>query len=406
MLGTNKILIYLIIATCMCLYGCDGGSGGGGGQVSSSNSNRSESPPILVKKYYSPGQYASVDNCAPFLGDSSAPLKIFFVEIDNPKYFDEIVDDAITLSFQQFPPFNNYLSQTAFYKINITGQAALGCDGSSVECNSEKIDAAIAQQCTISKLDGIIKVVIHSNPYKATGGEIIYVGSDPNHSEIITRGLKENVILHEVAHNFGLADLYGGGIWFDGSPSQTWPTDMSRSFLNSDGPGCSKWCNAYKPANEYTQDPMSVCLTLNSKQSCVTHNRFSDGNCPADAEGNFQCCVWSDTPFEYFDSNCVPHRGVENIGLDCFEDTGCYFGSVYGHYTWRPVEKSAGSVMWSTESTKFSAVGRRELENVFRCCLTGGDASSSCAVFRDGYSDFLIDINFKERIGSCGGYLE
>lgn len=256
----------------------------------------------------------------------------------------------------------------------------------------------------MSDSTGIIKVGVVEASYTARAGEVIYIGGYPVDDEQMALAALENTVIHELAHNLGLADLYGAWLNFDGSPSQAWPPEFSRRFLNVDGPGCPKWCNGFKPASEYVDSPTAICRTFESKDACITYNRDAMGDCTSTGDdGNYECCVWDDDqPFEYFGGHCAPHQGTENIGLDCLAGAGCYFGAAQSQYAWRSTNFQDESLMSSPYATAFSSVEVRALTQVVDCCLTATDADPLCADFRQEYADFLHENNFKHWIGSCG----
>lgn len=282
-------------------------------------------PEEVERGYLPPGSYASVADCAPVQGSSEAALKVLFVNINEAEYYDAILADAIE-QLNTTAPFSDYTSQFAVYTLTVSADdAALDCEKSVLSCDRDVVEAAISAVCTISDLEAVFKVVIVSSDLPATGGEVIYIGSMPSHSEETSIALLKNTFIHELAHNFGLADLYSGTLLFSGAPSRFYPTDFARSFLNVDGPGCGKWCNGFKPATEYTESSTAACLVFEDQDSCITHNRTDTGDCEiVDADGNYECCVWLDEPLEYFENKCVPHWGTEDIGLDCLAGTGCY----------------------------------------------------------------------------------
>lgn len=377
-----------------------------------SNNIISESKDKIIpeKIIFSPEEYASIKSCNPFLGDNNSPLKILFVNFNNAYQFTEIRSDIIDNQFKKISPFKENLNKTAFYSINIENTEEnsicsnyeLGLHG-GVECDNSKIYEEINKVCEIDDVRGLITIVILNSNRGGSGGDIIYVGTDKEREPEVNLALKKNIAIHEVGHNFGLADLYFGVFYFDGSPSKFWDVNYSRSFLNVDGPGCSKWCNSYKPVSEYTESLTSKCLTFTEKQDCVSYGRDSDRSCNYDG-ADAECCVWSEDKFEYFNTNCVPAIGNENIGIDCIEGSGCYFGAVYGNYAWRPVNSQgfSESIMYGLNTDNFDSVSERELSKIFKCCLSEESNTSECVDFRKTYSDFLENINFKKRIGSCG----
>ena len=354
-----------------------------------------------------PNEYSTITGCSPFLGNNDAPLKILFVNLGNAPYFNELVDDVINQEIKVISPFKEYFNFMAFYSLTIDKTAEMNCGlgsgqlHSGFACDNDLIYTKIKQQCLVDDLGGIITIAYVETTAGGSGGDIIYIGSSSTRSLDVQRALNKNVAIHEIAHNFGLADLYYGTYNYDGQPSQFWPTEFSRSFMNVDGPGCEKWCSDYKPVAEYTESVSSQCLNFDDKNSCVTFGRDSSKRCQF--TGDFpNCCVWSDSKFEYFNSNCVPAFGSENIGIGCYQNSGCYYGAVYGNYAWRPVLNREDSIMFSLSASEFDDVSESELNKVWECCLTPTSMEGTCTTYRQQYADFLQNINFKKRIGSCG----
>lgn len=362
-----------------------------------------------------PGDYARVNttpSCPLVAGSEAAEFKLLFANLDGAPYFDEIVEDAVHNQFQQLAPLKDYTANFAFYRLELTGADALGCEatgnssGASFACNDERVHQAILEQCEVDDIHGVIKVVIADTGYGASGGEIIYLGSDSQWPDADTALFNlKNLVVHEVGHNFGLADLYDGGTNADGSPVTGWPSELSREWGNLDGPGCEKWCNSYKPASEYTLSASAACNTFDSKDACVSHNRSESGECKTDDGGTVSCCTWSeDAEDEYFGSQCTPAWGTEDIGLDCMEGAGCYYGGAYGNNSWRPAKSWPDSIMYGAgQSEAFDSVSQQALSEVIRCCGTSDDSTASCASFREEYVAFMKDSQpYKDRLGSCG----
>lgn len=396
-------------------YSPDSGSSSGGSSDTSTGSSGSQpggpiadSPTSAV----APGDYASVANCPLVAGSETAEFKLLFIDLDGAPYFDAIVDDAIKNQFQALAPFRDYVSHFAFYQLALSDAASLGCEktgntsGASFACDDDKVHQAILQQCDIDDIRGVIKVVIADTGYGASGGEVIYLGSDSSWADAATALHQlRNLVVHEVAHNFGLADLYDGGTNADGSAVTGWPSSLSRQWRNLDGPGCDKWCSSFKPASEYTQSASAACHTFDSKDSCIGYNRDTQGECTTDDGGTVECCAWSeDTVDDYFGSQCTPAWGTEDIGLDCLEGAGCYYGGAYGNNSWRPAKTWSDSIMYGAgHSDAFDSVSERELAEAIRCCGTSDDSTASCASFREEYAAFIKDSQpYKDRVGSCG----
>ncbi|WP_078083479.1 hypothetical protein [Microbulbifer mangrovi] len=380
---------------------------------STDTSSGSSGSPVAVQ----PGEYARVaasssSSCPLVAGSELAEFKLLFANLDNAPYFDEILEDAIHNQFQKLAPLADYSANFAFFRLDLTGADALGCEatgnssGASFACDDDRVHQAILEQCDVDDIHGVIKVVVADTGYGASGGEIIYLGSDSQWPDADTALFNlKNLVAHEVGHNFGLADLYDGGTNADGSPVTGWPSELSREWGNLDGPGCEKWCNSFKPASEYTLSASAACSTFDSKDACVSHNRSEAGECKTDDGGTVSCCTWSEnTEDEYFGSQCTPAWGTEDIGLDCLKGAGCYYGGAYGNNSWRPAKSWPDSIMYGAgQSEAFDSVSQQALSEVIRCCGTSDDQTKSCTAFRSEFAVFLEEYQpYKVRMGSCG----
>jgi hypothetical protein len=409
-------------------------SGGGGGSTEGGQANISNNPPVTTTpvpdgsgavptpapepipgptaSYLSPGNYAVIPDCVPFLGTGTAGMKIIFANLDQAPHFDLLVDDAINNQFKTLAPFSEFFMDMAFYQVDISDPDDYECQGvggslsgSGFTCNNEKIHQAINDQCIVDDISGVIKIVITESEFGGAADEVIYIGDNPLLSDAQAISAHRNVIVHEVGHNFGLADLYGGGYFFDGSPQTGWPSSVSRKWFNLDGPGCPSWCDDFKPSSEYVLSVSASCPAFPDKDSCITFNRDAGGDCEdVDGDSDYDCCAWSDdTTDDYFNSQCTPVWGVEDIGFSCLLETGCFYGGAYGNNSWRPVQTIDESIMYDPNADTFDSVSLRSLRETLRCCISLEDSDASCSDSRIKIADFLwVDTPFKQRLGSCG----
>ena len=295
-------------------------------------------------------------------------------------------------------PFKENFHRMAFYRVSLKGD--FGCKGSpnsGFACSNRKVLRALGKVCVLSDWRGVIIIAIAESPFGGTGGPIIYLGEQPD-MEYFRRGRRRGI--HEIGHNFGLADLDPGIDTGDGRPFANWrPVYLNRRDWNVDSAGCPKWCASFKPVSEYTESQGAACLGFKTREECVGFKRNSKGRCIG------ECCVWAKRKFNYFETNCAPLAGTENIGVDCLPESGCYFGANYSNYAWRPVAEPNDSLMWYLSSRWFDAVSARAIQGVFECCLSPLSASGVCAAFRREYSDYLAqnaELGLKSRMGSCG----
>lgn len=369
-----------------------------------------------TKNYFAPNEYAQITGCEPFLGDKNAPLKILFVNLGNAPKYQQIVDDAVNNQFKAISPFKENINSVAFYSIDIPKEEN-ECHitisgtfiGSGIVCDGFKVYSQINEKCKILNgnkriAKGIITILITETegPVAAFGGQPIMMGS--YNSALYIRDHK-NIIIHEVGHNFGLADLYLPFLRFDASPiGPIYPPqpDVLKEQLNVDSAGCSKWCKSYKPVFQYTQTKSANCLKLTKRDDCVKFGRDDKRFCEYSREtGAPNCCIWSDEKFDYFNTNCVPAGGSENIGIDCIDNAGCYFGAGHNNYQWRPILKNEESIMYKPgDSEKFDAISESHLKTIFECCLSLNANSEYCSNFRILYSENIN--NYNTIIGSCG----
>jgi len=366
----------------------------------------------------SPNAFATIGGCAPYTGAADSPLKILFINVNNTPYFDAVVDIAIQEKFKTVSPFKENFNSIAFYKVSVNDENiscapfTSGPMASGFSCSN--VLGAVNKICTINDYAGIMSVALAKSEYGGGFGVPISIGIPEIVYDVESYGKTiSGTILHELGHGFGLADLYYGMFAFNGTPQSYMDTNISRMYPNTDQPGCPKWCQSYKPVSEYTQSLAAPCVKISNKEECISFGRheetYSFGtvkvcDVPTYTPDNVMehaCCVWSDEQFEYFNSNCVPAWGAENIGIGCLEGTGCYFGAIYGNYAWRPVLNNNESIMYSGDSVAYDAASLRQLNKIFECCLVS-PTSSNCLDFRQNFSDFLDKYGYQKRIGSCG----
>jgi hypothetical protein len=338
--------------------------------------------------------------------------------VNNTPYFDAIVDIAIQEKFKTVSPFKENFNSIAFFKVSVNDENisctpfTSGPMASGFSCSN--VLGAVNKVCTINDYAGIMSVALAKSNYAGGFGIPISVGIPETVSDVESYGRTiSGTILHEIGHGFGLADLYYGMFSWNGTPQSFMDTAMSRMYPNTDQPGCPKWCQSYKPVSEYTQSLSAPCVGINNREECVSFGRHEEtypfgtvkacGNIISNLTNEMEtvCCVWSDTSFEYFNSRCVPAWGVEDIGINCLEGTGCYFGAIYGNYAWRPVLRGNESIMYSGDSVSYDAASLRQLTKIFDCCIVN-PSSSSCVDFRQSFSDFLEKYGYQKRVGSCG----
>jgi hypothetical protein len=357
-------------------------------------------------------QRLAVGTCLPEQGPMESLFKIFIIDNGSAPFFKEhqeqIIDD-----FRNIPPFSDFFSKTAFYILENSKEQKFNCQtessgmlsGSPLVCDENQVDSFIRKTCSVSDVSRFVKIVVTESYFGGSGGEVIVIGSRPhaqadvdNASEDLKASLdfSRHIAIHEVAHNMGLGDLYYGTFYFNGDPSRFYSPEVATLFPNTDNAGCPKWCQSFKSVSLYSS---SLCPKISNEKECREHGRDSERSCLG-----YACCVWDENGFPYF-GRCAPAFGEENIGIDCLDDTGCYYGAAYGNDAWRPVKKPE-SIMSETVADKFDAVSERWLGQVLENCFTDRLSLSNAKnvlSFRENYAALIRQLpGFKQSIGLCG----
>jgi hypothetical protein len=387
-------------------------SGGGnqgtdeGGSGDGASGSDGDDGGTATRTYLAPDNYATVSDCLPFQGSEVSELKIFFLNIGSVPHFDAIVDDAVA-DFENISPWNEFSQNMAFYRLDLNDPAALGCDNTGrYSCDDEKVHQAIQAECSIDDVKGVVKIALAEADHFGALGEVTYVTTRPEwveQSEVIDR--LGQMVIHQVGHDFGLADYMHANYRADGLAIQGWDSAIARQWLNLDGPGCPKWCDSFKPVAEYTLSESAECKNFTDRNACASFNRNAEGQCDdVDGDGHPDCCAWTEEGTDdYFESSCTPVSGTEDIGLACAESAGCYYGGAHGNNSWRPVKSAPDSIMFSEHATAFDTVSEEAIRETMRCCASGESTTGACEEYRVKFADFLEDVmEFKDRLGSCG----
>lgn len=381
-----------------------GNEGGASGDPDGEQSDTDET--AAPHTYYSADDYATVSNCLPFQGSEVAELKVFFLNIGDVPHFGAIVDDAVA-DFESIAPWNEFIANIAFYELDLADAAALGCDSSGFyKCDIEKIHQAIQSECAVDDVKGVVKIGFAEADKLGALGEVTYVTTRPEwtqESDVID-GLG-NMVIHQVAHDLGLADYLHGSYSRSGDAVRGWDSAIARQWLNLDEPGCPKWCDSFKPVAEYILSESAECRNFTERNACVSFNRNSEGRCEdVDGDGHDDCCGWNEGHTDdYFESSCTPVSGSEDIGLACRDGAGCFYGGAHGNNSWRPVKSSEDSIMYSAHAPAFDTISEDAIREVMRCCASSEAGSAACEEYRIKFADFLLDtMEYKDRLGSCG----
>jgi hypothetical protein len=345
----------------------------------------------------------TINSITPFVGSPSAPLKILFINLNKATYFNAVVNEIVNVKMKTNPPFANNYNYISFYKINLqVDKIENYCSVSPItgssgyECDSKKIFSLIRMYYPGYNHSNFLNIAVLNGIYAGSAGSIITLTIDDQYDKPTAVRISSKHAIHEIGHEFGLGDYAIGPIKNDGSPNLIWNQDFMYHWYNIDQAGCPKWCQSYKPVNQYTS---SECLTFTTKAACIAYNR-------PDCSGD-NCCVWSDTKFDYFNSNCVPWSGSENIGINCLNETGCYFGAAYSHYAWKPTANSFETIMMNGYGD-FDSVSQRQILSVFKCCMNSNYSSPltqnlDCSSYKQQYQDYLKNYSFIKKMGYCDG---
>ncbi len=288
-------------------------------------------------------------------GNPEDKIDIVFV----PKNYDDLskfasdVETHIYDGFGRFQPISFYTviyypgeydSKFNFYRVD-----------SLIYDDSKGIDAA-------SSCPNDFIIVLDD---KVEGLDLGYAGS---RLAVVTSD-DPKVTVHEVGHLLGLADEYAPLYVFFPSPSKTLPIGTSASQmvhnpLNCDPtPGCPKWCSGPSLEPYETQ-----CTERKTVHECLEiPESFTEEEIPQlPLMLGADDCIWLDYwwtggSHPFFETTCVEFRGETNIGTDCLEGTGCYFGCG-GPGGWRPSQASNECIMDGRYTHKFCPVCTRYLE--------------------------------------------
>ena len=265
-----------------------------------------------------------------------------------------------------------------------------------MKCEAWRIRGLVGQRCGIPDPDSPIFIVATSGEYSASADNVIYepLGKPGNRKSLAKYlDIFLATVIHEVSHEFSLGDLY---IDHPGTGYATadWGKIWRDIYLNTDAPGCPRWCSGYKPVSQYPNGKNSFCLDIKDKKSCLAYKKKTDD----------VACVWSDEVIEYFGTNCIPMWGTGNIGTGCTAGAGCYLGANHGQYSWRPVKNCTDSKMCNARIRKYDHVSLSYMKRAFQCCFSSADATSACSAFRTEITTSLRSL-YSNRLGSCGSYM-
>lgn len=244
-------------------------------------------------------------------------------------------------------------------------------------CNNNKIKEVYA------RFDpDYIVVISNDSEHISSAGEILYLNESLGSSLVSYRRLGRTFV-HEFGHQFGgLVDEYAV-VPFSEGPCRTSQNyecfknyaEALKIYPNLDTIGCPKWCKSYD---------------INKDTSLTERNKF----CGA-AKNSEECktltsqygCVWFELEHPFFNSHCITElAGNNNIGINCDDNTGCYFGGDYGQLAFNP----GGSVMsGSTMNRGFNEPSKKHLESILKCCYSRQE-TDFCNNFRNKFKDIPV----------------
>jgi len=229
----------------------------------------------------------------------------------------------------------------------------------------------IANESCPYKITQYLMVIDYNMQVFSTLGEGIAVTT--------TSGDSFNII-HEFGHSFaGLVDTYFPFVRNDGVG------DLERlDGPNVDEGGCSRWCQSNSGVYE------TSCTKITNEAECKMFNRISNqygGDC-GDLEN---CCVWlKDNAVDpFFKTKCVNLVGYKNIGIECLEGTGCYYGTFH-QGKWRSIESFNTIMGGDAVNLIFDPVSIKALELKIKCCYpqTCNNFPSECKEYSKKYLAF------------------
>lgn len=189
--------------------------------------------------------------------------------------------------------------------------------------------------------------------------------------------------LHEFGHSFaGLSDTYYPTINHQGTGA------FGYDAPNTDEGGCKKWCTS--DTGVYNTE----CTRITDENECKQHERTPNEwgwgcNSPE------KCCVWLYQQDPFFKSQCVNVRDHKNIGINCLEKTGCYYGTNY-QGKWRPNDdfdtNSYMGIMGGDviQPWRYDPVSIRTINLKIQCCYPqqNNNYPTECKNYSEKYNAF------------------
>ncbi|MBU2634036.1 MAG: hypothetical protein KJ674_02215 [Nanoarchaeota archaeon] len=272
---------------------------------------------------------------------------------------------------------------------------------------------ALSENCGFDATNSFAYGIIgeHQSIHPIWGGGLWYFSS--SHRELFNGYMGVvTTFRHELGHEIASRDIYGPSYYYDEYIMNLWEDhqnnyedfwDFYDNFyiVNYEQPncdftaGCPKWCSGDPLTNNIEE--INPCQNYNTESECNAHGPGIIGG---------QDCIWFPSEHPYFETRCVRIDGgnTENIGTNCLEGAGCYFGC-QGH-GWRSHPAGNLAAQWIDNNNKihgYDIPSENFIKNLFDCCHPENCVNynhNECNEFFDKWED--KDLNYMDRY-SCSG---
>jgi len=214
---------------------------------------------------------------------------------------------------------------------------------------------------------------------------------------------------HELGHEIGFHDIYGPAyysyqdifdMWEESQNNYEDFWDFYEDFIigfferpNCDfTSGCPKWCIGGPLTNNI--EGVNPCQNYTIELECDDHGPGIIGGSD---------CIWFPSEHPYFETRCISIGGnTENIGTNCLEGAGCYFGC-QGH-GWRSYPYGDLAAQWIDTNNLmhgYDVPSENFIKNLFNCCHPENCVNydrEECNEFFDKWED--KNLNYMDRY-SC-----
>ena len=242
----------------------------------------------------------------------------------------------------------------------------------------------------------------------------------PGKKGITTTGEPNGMLNHELGHKFGFGEHYDtGGVssllintFQDALDDFQHPLNEVVTFdlayessvgglipPNCDEVGCPRWCEDYikEPIlpNQEVKEDGSTCLDLDTQDECLSST----------------FCTWVgeslyDNGEPYFDSYCIPKQDDyqdEDIGINCVEGTGCYYGC-NGDGGWRATA-DGGIMRYATNNEGYDPIEIKVIKDYvykkYGIEMKNPSESINCDGGECGLNDKCVPIGYRSEGEYC-----